>query len=617
MSNIRSTSGTPVSPPVSTGKGSGTGAQQVAPVNPTNPTGQQSTQGTVQTAQSGLTEGAQLAAVVTARATSGDTMLHTELGNFRMTSNHSIPVGSHVVLEVDAVTDIISARVTAINGEKLAAPPTVNLLPVINKADSQATAYVNNQHLPDKATLDSDMKRLTTALANSQATSSPGSKTFGSAVPTAQPTPPLTTAEKVQSQTNTAAFLATSLAGGKAPAVHNQSAYGGTAAYSHTTSPGPKSGGTPVVPTQVAAEQTTVNSAKVLSPEIVRATIDRSPIKLQMTVGNSNISLTSGNKVTLVVHGNNNASLAEAALASAKTGNQPIIGRVIGASGLRAAPGQPQNSVIFVQTDAIGTFRFTTTQAPQVGSQLAFSMTENANMFPVSTTMGPASIFKTPHLPLMSEWENLTEALNSLAARSPDLAREFLTTRIPSVGPNLGGSLLFFISALNGGNISKWMGQDFQQALEKSGKINLLQNLNEDFGNLARLSNETGGQDWKTLVFPFFNGEQLQQLRMFYRQHEGGTPTDDESETRFVIELNLSRTGPLQLDGLFKAKRFNLVLRTTDPLGDTLKSDIMAIFNGNLEITGISGGLTFRIANPFPLQPTEEWESNPPDMVVF
>ena len=72
------------------------------------------------------------------------------------------------------------------------------------------------------------------------------------------------------------------------------------------------------------------------------------------------------------------------------------------------------------------------------------------------------------------------------------------------------------------------------------------------------------------------------------RQHrrdedgEEGEEGEVEGATRFVVELELSRLGPLQLDGLVRQSRFDLIVRTTSPLAAEMRRDILGIFDDSI-----------------------------------
>lgn len=166
------------------------------------------------------------------------------------------------------------------------------------------------------------------------------------------------------------------------------------------------------------------------------------------------------------------------------------------------------------------------------------------------------------------------------------------------------------MAALKLGSVEKWLGQDFKMALEASGRTALLGALEEDFATFSRLQSDSGGQDWKSLNFPFFDGQNLRQIRMFHRQNHGKDGADDDNpSTRFVIELSLSQSGPLQLDGILAPRQFDLILRSEQEIPTHMKQHILSLFTENMEISGMRGQLVFKKISPFPVDPLTEWET--------
>ena len=81
---------------------------------------------------------------------------------------------------------------------------------------------------------------------------------------------------------------------------------------------------------------------------------------------------------------------------------------------------------------------------------------------------------------------------------------------------------------------------------------------------------------------------------------------DDGDATRFIIELDLSKLGRIQLDGLVtsKGKHFDLFVRSEVPLGKSMRRDLNNIFIDFMEITGISGKIVMHSSLPFVNVPT-------------
>jgi len=590
MSGIKSTSGGAATPPIETVKGTATTQQQVAPVSPASPSGGGSGGSVPQTSSvSNLVEGAAISAIVTARASAGNTMLHSEIGNFRMSTSSPLPVGAHVVLEVESLGDVITAKLVALNGEKLASPPSVTLLPVL-AAKAQALETYHSTQPGQGTTNPSQMQNIGSLINQPPSTGRHNEAAQGIQASLAKD--PIVTSKQNSTYLNL---------DGKSQ-INNAptSASAGTSAYSNTPSPAPPSG--------VAANNQTSQIASLPLSEntpLIRAALAntdavRLPAALAVHIKNNQLSLlqqpssASGQTNTAVQPPNHSV---------------PVQGTVSSVSGYAASSQKAGYSLVSVQSEQLGTFRYITSAPPTVGSQLSFTAFEEIQQFPLNNALPAASLFRSVQSPLLAGWENLTAAINQVAAHDVNQANTLLANRLPTTGNTLGSALLFFISALNGGSIDKWLGQDFRRTLETAGSRDLMRALDDDFSAFSRISSETGGQDWKLLPFPFQSDGQLRQLLLFYRQHGCPDHPDEEESTRFVIELDLSKTGYIQLDGLFKPQHFDLIFRSKTPLPEEMRVKVMEIFRANLEITGIEGNLQFQQRDPFPVNPAEEWES--------
>jgi hypothetical protein len=95
-----------------------------------------------------------------------------------------------------------------------------------------------------------------------------------------------------------------------------------------------------------------------------------------------------------------------------------------------------------------------------------------------------------------------------------------------------------------------------------------------------------------------------QRLRLVVRDKpEGGSEADrrEEEGTRFVIDLDMKVLGPVQLDGLVKgrAKRFDLIIRTHQPIPETLRLGIAEVFINTLDGFGMTGRTSFQAVPAF------------------
>ena len=196
-------------------------------------------------------------------------------------------------------------------------------------------------------------------------------------------------------------------------------------------------------------------------------------------------------------------------------------------------------------------------------------------------------------------WPALNDAVKALAEASPAAAQQFVNTAVPQPGPQLAATLLFFLMALQGGDMRAWLGGDTARQLQRAGP-NMLTRLGDDFSQLARMAEEPVSGDWRVALIPFYSEHELRQLRLYSRPHGSDGEGDGPAGTRFVIDVDLSRLGRLQIDGLVRGggKNLDLIVRTEAPLPDEMAGDIGRIFGDAKELTGFAGGIAFQAAPP-------------------
>ncbi|MBU2091862.1 MAG: hypothetical protein KKB63_14990, partial [Alphaproteobacteria bacterium] len=202
------------------------------------------------------------------------------------------------------------------------------------------------------------------------------------------------------------------------------------------------------------------------------------------------------------------------------------------------------------------------------------------------------------------QWPALQEALAQL---NPAMAQALVQSSIPKPGTQMAGALLFFMAALRGGDLRGFLGEPAMRALGgRDGRAPLLGRLSEDMGRMTRTAPDSAGTEWRAFYIPVFDGQDLQQLRLFLRgQNEDGEAGADGTGSghRFLIDLDLSRIGPLQLDGLARKERLDLIVRTHRRLPVEIRRDIDALFVETAERVGLQGQVSFQSTPHFPPLP--------------
>ncbi|RMD63474.1 MAG: hypothetical protein D6826_04810, partial [Alphaproteobacteria bacterium] len=213
-------------------------------------------------------------------------------------------------------------------------------------------------------------------------------------------------------------------------------------------------------------------------------------------------------------------------------------------------------------------------------------------------------------------WPALQEAIEALRhgtataghAGDPGMAVGSVPDAIPRIGAHLSAGILFFLSALSGGDLGRWLGGRTLDALRNAGRGQLVDRLNADFSHLARLADGAGG-DWRLLAIPLWDGHAVQQVRLFLRRRDkkrDGHDGKNADATRFLLEVEMSRLGEMQLDGLVRARRFDLILRTRQPLPAAMREDIRTIFQDANDGVGNAGTITFHVSRDWRLMPVPD-----------
>lgn len=213
---------------------------------------------------------------------------------------------------------------------------------------------------------------------------------------------------------------------------------------------------------------------------------------------------------------------------------------------------------------------------------------------------------------LTSRWSALEELSSLLHGMQSSMAAQTLQRIVPHVGGQFSSGLLFFMNVLRRGNVTEWLGRDMVEHLERMGKGDLVQRLGNDMNALRSLFAEQPQGNWQALFFPVMVDKQLHHAQMFVKSDEGRKQKGGGGGTRFIVELDLSNLGPMQMDGLVKKEeertRFDLVVRTMTELPEQVKADIYAIFDNAREATGLTGNLQFRRVSEFPVTPLREMQ---------
>lgn len=201
-------------------------------------------------------------------------------------------------------------------------------------------------------------------------------------------------------------------------------------------------------------------------------------------------------------------------------------------------------------------------------------------------------------------WAALSATLTELIQTSPQSAA-ILAARMPTLNADLAVTLTALVGTAQRGQLWRWLGEKAGSELQKTGKSELAQQLRAELSDINTSKSAAGTpQEWQSWMIPLMVGGKIERIRLLMRR----PPEDDDEKNRrneegirFLLDLDLSRLGAMQLDGLVKRgeKRFDLILRTHAPLTQEMRQDISLLFSSTLESLGMSGAASFQKSKTF------------------
>jgi hypothetical protein len=172
---------------------------------------------------------------------------------------------------------------------------------------------------------------------------------------------------------------------------------------------------------------------------------------------------------------------------------------------------------------------------------------------------------------------------------------------IPRLGPQMAANMIFFMRALRTGDLNDLLGKDARIAIERSGRASSVKKAAADLEQIAR-TNDTGNE-WSVYPVPLgVGGQRIEPIRLYVRQAEddaSGQKSEGKAKpTRFLIDLDLTKLGRIQLDGLARLPKLELLVRSEAPLAASLQQPLKRLFADVTSARGIQGAMNFQVAPP-------------------
>ena len=248
-----------------------------------------------------------------------------------------------------------------------------------------------------------------------------------------------------------------------------------------------------------------------------------------------------------------------------------------------------------------------------IGAQIEIDIVQSIQNNTTALAPLNSSYFLTPEVwPIFQELN--TALLNASAPQAQIFNAAIPTPANPS---QFGAGILFFVAAVRSGDIQGWLGEKAIETLKRAGKADIIGKLARESTGLARMNAETISGDWRALSLPLAWDNEVHKIALYYRNENDTDNAGDQSEekgTRFIMDLNLSNMGKLQLDGLFtgsadSAGRLDLVLRSEEAFSQSMRQQMRSAYKTALAETRITGDLAFQ-------NHLDQWVRITPDEVL-
>lgn len=512
--------------------------------------------------------------VQTGKQTSAKTVAATPQQQVALSKSAPLPPSVQNVIPADSFTlkAVLLSRSPELPQILQQLPSSIN----VPNARLEAGATIIVKLAPNSIQLPSSAQTATTTPAATTATTAtpnaaPNSSTAATpptvpaaasansiAAPASTAVPPTATAATVASAqvtgstattaTNVAAPTATSATSATASPSVAASTTAATVANTTAATTAPTAG--QAAPTSVAASS--ANNAALAANNVTPTATPSAP---QSNTPAATTQSTTTNAAQTTAASTNNAAATPAPTAATAAATPPAVTTAANpltpttaqlAQGIIPAQviGHEQSGETVLRT-SLGTLKISIPSPSGAVSNLPIGTTLNLQaqtiQLPQNATLLAAQISTAP-APLSElsiQWNSLQETIQIVAQTQPAIAAAILNNVIPKPGPRMGTAMLFFVSALRGGDINQWLGKDAIKILEQNNRGDLIKKLSAEFGTIRQFFIDSPSPNWQAAFVPINDGEKWQQAGLFLKKEQTSGAEGEAGGTRFIMELSL------------------------------------------------------------------------------
>ncbi|MGH6718745.1 MAG: hypothetical protein ACREER_05455 [Alphaproteobacteria bacterium] len=180
----------------------------------------------------------------------------------------------------------------------------------------------------------------------------------------------------------------------------------------------------------------------------------------------------------------------------------------------------------------------------------------------------------------------------------PDDIAQAIVRALPRPGPGLAAELAHLAAVVTTTpDTAGWLGDDIARRLDTSGHAETRTRLDHELERLVWASPEPAG---RVLILPLL-GPWGPIVAGLFVGGDGAAAAADDAAYRFVVDLDLARSGRIQIDGLVRGARLDLVVRTPAALPPALGTELAQTFHRSCGEGGLDGAIRFAVAEEWPI----------------
>ncbi|MEZ5833952.1 MAG: hypothetical protein R3D05_22500 [Dongiaceae bacterium] len=247
-----------------------------------------------------------------------------------------------------------------------------------------------------------------------------------------------------------------------------------------------------------------------------------------------------------------------------------------------------------------------------LGAEMSVALEPVLPMPAATFASGPVSLPQLL-LSIARGWPSLADAIALLRQNTGDADTLSALSRLPQAGPKLAAGLVAAMQAIRANDVEALLGALVAARTGNALRDESARKVRQEFAQVSALAQERAGVDWRCCFIPILDDGTVRQINLFYRRDrrkDRKDGKDEKSGTRFIVEVDMSKMGPFQFDGLVREKQFDLMVRSHIALPQKFKQDITELFHEALALGDYRGGLVFQKVKEFLVSPLEDIEKS-------